>query len=56
MDLDTAILFAITACAYGWFISKGILDGRREIKAQEQEEIERLQRAERLKRLYERCQ
>jgi hypothetical protein len=51
MDLDTAILLAMTACAYCWFIWTGILEEKNENKARAQEEIERLQRAERLKKL-----
>lgn len=51
MDFDTAILLAVTACAYCWFISFGIIEERREVKAREKEEIDRLQRAERVKKL-----
>jgi len=52
MDFDTAILLAMTACAYGWFVSFGIREQRKEIKAQKQEEIERRQRAERVNKLF----
>ena len=52
MDLDTAIILAMTGCAYCWFISFGILEERKEIKAREREQIERLQRNERIRRLF----
>ncbi len=52
MDLDTAILLALTACAYCWFVLTGIFEQKSEIKAHEKEETERLQRAERLKKLF----
>jgi hypothetical protein len=52
MDFDTAILLAMTACAYCWFISLGILQERKEIKAREKEDLERRQRAARLNRLF----
>jgi hypothetical protein len=51
MDLDTTILLALTACAYCWFVLTGIFEQKSEIKAREKEETERLQRAERLKKL-----
>jgi len=52
MDLDTAILLVMTGCAYCWFISFGILEEKKEIKAREREEIIRLQRAERVRKLF----
>lgn len=52
MDVDTAILLVATACAYGWFVSFGILEQRREVKAREQERIEQLRRSERLSKLF----
>jgi len=52
MDFDTAILLAMTACAYCWYISFGIIQQRNEVKAREREEMARLQRAERLKKLF----
>jgi hypothetical protein len=54
MDFDTVVLLGLTACAYCWFISIGIFEERREIKAREQEAIKRQQRAEHLNRLYDR--
>jgi hypothetical protein len=52
MDLDTAILLAMTVCAYLWFVSIGIFQEKKEIKAREREEVERLQRQERLRKLF----
>lgn len=52
MDFDTAILLAMTACAYCWFISFGIIQERKDIKAREREELDRLRRAERVKKIY----
>lgn len=52
MDLDTTILLVMTGCAYCWFVSFGILEQRREIKAEEQEKIDRYKRAERVKKLF----
>lgn len=52
MDVDTTILLVATACAYGWFVSFGILEQRREVKAQEQERLEQLRRSKRLKELF----
>lgn len=52
MDFDTAILLAMTACAYFWFISIGILQEKKEIKARERGEIERLKRQQRLRKLF----
>ena len=52
MDFDTAVLLALTTCAYGWFISFGIREQRQEVKAREQAEIVRLQRAKRLHKLF----
>ena len=52
MDLDTAVLLFLTTCAYCWFISFGIREERREVKAREQAEVVRLQRAERLRKLF----
>lgn len=54
MDFDTAIILGLTACAYVWFISIGIFEERKEIKAQELEAVKRRQRAEHLKKLYDR--
>ncbi len=55
MDFDTAIILGLTACAYVWFISIGIFEEREEIKAQELEAVKRRQRAEYLKKLYDRA-
>jgi len=52
MDLDTVILLVMTACAYCWFISFGIREEKREIKAREQEIVDRRKREEHMKRLY----
>jgi hypothetical protein len=52
MDLDTAVLLAMTACAYFWFISFGIREEKKEIKAREQEVINRKKREEHMKRLF----
>ena len=54
MDVDTAILLALTTCAFGWLISFGIREHRQEVKAREQEEIIQLQRADRLRKLFDR--
>jgi hypothetical protein len=52
VDVDTMILLALTASAFAWYMSFSISEGRKEIKTRDQEALERLQRAERLKRLY----
>lgn len=52
MDFDTAILLVVTACAYCWFISFGIIEERKENKELEKKELDRLQRAERVKKLF----
>jgi len=52
MEFDTAIILAMTACAYCWFISLGIIEQRNEIKAREREEMVRRQRAERVNKLF----
>ena len=52
MDLDTAILLGMTACAYCWFVSIGILEERKEIKEREKEAIAHLERQERIKKLF----
>lgn len=54
MEFDTAVLLGLTACAYCWFISIGIFEERKLIKARELEEVKRRQRAEHLKKLYDR--
>ena len=51
MDADTAILLVATACAYGWFVSFGILEQRREVKMREQERIEQSRCDKRVRRL-----
>jgi len=52
MDFDTVIILAMTACAYCWFISFGIIEQKNEIKARERAEMERRQRAERVNKLF----
>ncbi|WP_153307105.1 hypothetical protein [Desulfosediminicola flagellatus] len=52
MDLDTVILLVLTACAFGWYMSFSIGEGRNEIKARDQYDLERLKRAERLRNMY----
>lgn len=52
MDFDTAVLLAMTACACGWYISFGIVEQKREVKAREREELERRKRVERLKKIF----
>lgn len=52
MGFDTVILIAMTACAIFWYISFGIYEERKEIRAREQERIDRLKRAKRLNKLF----
>jgi len=52
MDVDTVVLLAVTACAYCWFVSFGIREQRKEIKARKKERIDQLRREERLKKLF----
>ena len=56
VDLDTAVLLAMVTCAYGWFISIGIFEERKEIKARQQAEIAPKQRVRRVEKLHERQQ
>lgn len=52
MGFDTVILIAMTACAVFWYISFGIREERKEIRAREQERADRMKRAEHLKKLF----
>lgn len=52
MEFDTVILLAMTAGAYCWYVSFGILEARKEIKALEQEEVERQRRDARVDKLF----
>jgi len=52
MDFDTAILLAMTLSAYCWYISFGIREERKEIKAREREAVECMQRQERVNKLF----
>lgn len=56
MEFDTALLIVMIACAICWYISFGIREQREEVRALEQERIDRLKRAERLKKLCGRSQ
>jgi hypothetical protein len=49
MDFDTALLLAVTVIAFGWFFSIRINEERKYIKACQEKEIDRMQRAERVK-------
>jgi len=52
MDFDTAILLAMTVSAYCWYISFGIIEERKEIKAREREAVEGRLRRERVNKLF----
>lgn len=52
MDVDTVILMVLTACAYAWFISFGILEEKKEVKARKKEIADRKNREERLRKLF----
>ena len=49
MDFDTALLLAVTAIAFGWFFSIRINEEKKYIKACQEQEIDCMQRAERVK-------
>lgn len=49
MDLDTALLIAMTACALGWFFTIRIIEARKHVKQRQEQEIASMLRAERVK-------
>ena len=51
LNLDTGLLIALTAIAFGWFLSLNIIEEIKERKACKEEEIDRMCRAARVKRL-----
>jgi len=51
MDLDTAILMVLTACALGWCFTIRIYETRQYVKECQQKEKKRLKRAERVRQL-----
>ncbi|MFV0436869.1 MAG: hypothetical protein ACK5PS_05690 [Desulfopila sp.] len=52
MDIDTVVLLILTAGAFGWWLSLGICEQRREMRAREKENAEQQKRQERLKKLF----
>lgn len=52
MDLDTAILLALTGCAYILYVSLGIFEQKKEINARREEEIYREKQARRINKLF----
>ncbi len=52
MDLDTAILLALTGCAYIIYVSIGIFEQRKENNIIREEERERRKQKKRLNKLY----
>ena len=51
MDIDTALLLVLTAAAFCWFFSIRIYEERVYLKSCREEEIDRIQRAERVTKL-----
>lgn len=54
VEFDTVILLALTGGAFIWYMSFSIGEGRKEIESRNQEELDRLERAERLRKMYKR--
>jgi hypothetical protein len=52
MDLQTGILFVLIAFAFGNYIAIGISEERAKAKEQDEENMRRLRREERVKKLF----
>lgn len=52
MDLDTAIILALTGCAYLLYVSIGIFEQKKENDARREEEIQREKQAKRINKLF----